>query len=610
MQEIGDNTTTPDTKPQKSKAAVASFSLGVFGLPLFPITAPLAIIFGIVALNKIKKRKGQLTGKWFAITGITLPPLIIAFVAILFSMDAPPIENDWSVADMRSAAPEYSDSYDLLVSLRDIDYFNTPTSAGSDSRTINRIKELSSSVLSGKTNSLDLISAKAQEHAIEIESIWTSLIEARQIIKTLSTYKEIADLTEQKYEPEDTFWAAYKQTAQLYWLHATIMCERGNTIESSNEIVEFDSVSRKLIMNSRTVISYLVAYATISKDIKIANFMINHAESSTESVEILAEHFKPLTENQTSLRNAAISEYLTFKNALETNSFEFWHRDTEYSVSEAKEDWLLRHNSTLRLYRNTLESFYQINEDSKPLPLWPLGVDGLGRNSIDFDNWDSEPMPDLYMTYNPDGAILTSIYMPALQKVIEVKTKYLVSDDLFQIVLAMRLGKKYDLTARAYGGEYIVDIDKEIIFSVGPDEEAYTDDDISLPINPEVLGLVGTKTKIQEIAALKARATDCWDKRKANIAKLKKLTQQREKMLFGGMVTSKGKRLFAETDVVLNEMIANGNEVVRCLTKLEEMGVDFSELECASYVEDKPLPAGMPMPGMPGMPKMPGMPSK
>ena len=120
-------------------------------------------------------------------------------------------------------------------------------------------------------------------------------------------------------------------------------------------------------------------------------------------------------------------------------------------------------------------------------------------------------------------------------------------------------------------------------------------------------------TTEQEIAALKARATDCWDKRKANIAKLKKIKQQLDKMFFRGMVTSKGKKLFAEMDVVLNEMIANGNEVVACLTKLEEMGVDFSELECASYVEGSPFPAGMPgmpMPGMPKMPGMPGMPSK
>ena len=51
-----------------------------------------------------------------------------------------------------------------------------------------------------------------------------------------------------------------------------------------------------------------------------------------------------------------------------------------------------------------------------------------------------------------------------------------------------RLGKDVSLKARAYGQEYIVDVPNKKIFSPGPDGKAGTKDDITLRINPEVLG--------------------------------------------------------------------------------------------------------------------------
>ena len=63
-----------------------------------------------------------------------------------------------------------------------------------------------------------------------------------------------------------------------------------------------------------------------------------------------------------------------------------------------------------------------------------------------------------------------------------------VHDDLLHIVLNKRLGKEVSLKARAYGDEYIVDVENKKIFSPGPDEKAGTKDDIKLRINPEVLG--------------------------------------------------------------------------------------------------------------------------
>jgi hypothetical protein len=63
-----------------------------------------------------------------------------------------------------------------------------------------------------------------------------------------------------------------------------------------------------------------------------------------------------------------------------------------------------------------------------------------------------------------------------------------IYDDLLQIVLNKRLGKDVYLKARAFSDEYIVDVENRKILSPGEDGKAGTKDDISLPINPEVLG--------------------------------------------------------------------------------------------------------------------------
>ena len=74
-------------------------------------------------------------------------------------------------------------------------------------------------------------------------------------------------------------------------------------------------------------------------------------------------------------------------------------------------------------------------------------------------------------------------------RLFEIKKMILIKDDLFQIVLAMRMDAEYSLKARAYSDEYIIDLERKIIYSPGPDGEPFTDDDIKLEISPEVLGL-------------------------------------------------------------------------------------------------------------------------
>ena len=78
-------------EPRISKLAMASVILG--SLTVFCVTWPIfalpAIVCGVLALVKINKNKGQLTGTFLAVAGI-LVPVIMTFFVLLASAIALP----------------------------------------------------------------------------------------------------------------------------------------------------------------------------------------------------------------------------------------------------------------------------------------------------------------------------------------------------------------------------------------------------------------------------------------------------------------------------------------------------------------------------------------
>jgi prepilin-type processing-associated H-X9-DG protein len=72
-----------------SALAITSMVLGILSFCTFLITAPFAIIFGIISLIMIAKSKGRLKGMGFAITGIAVPVAALPFVAISLGVMLP-----------------------------------------------------------------------------------------------------------------------------------------------------------------------------------------------------------------------------------------------------------------------------------------------------------------------------------------------------------------------------------------------------------------------------------------------------------------------------------------------------------------------------------------
>ena len=104
----------------------------------------------------------------------------------------------------------------------------------------------------------------------------------------------------------------------------------------------------------------------INENILTANAIVNDQRTPMSTVELISEHFIPLTNEQTSLRNSILSEYLLMKSFF-----------SEISEQSAVEKILpLKKNSMLRLYRNFYEGWMDADEGTQnvtktKLSVWP-----------------------------------------------------------------------------------------------------------------------------------------------------------------------------------------------------------------------------------------------
>ena len=507
----------PDAKT--SGLAIASLVLAILSFLTLFITAIPAIILGIVGLVKIEKSAGRLKGKGFAAAGITITVIacltVVPTIFFLWCLDAPPIPNDYTIADFRSAPSEYAKSFELLKSL-----------TTKNNNTVERLPTSDAPAIGLSTKDIDLlenifetimateISGIPNAYAIDIEQAWAKAEKARDIIDQLNTFTEIADLTEPGVGAEVMFERNFIHLARLYQAYALLQTEQGKIQTITIELIKLDSVFRKLSLNVRPLVAKLVCLLCIEVDIVTANSITNNPGASQESIELLAGHFSPLTKEQTSLRNGVMFEYLLAKDFLTEESdqsatvstllfirnsilwlYRKFYPPPEGVVTEEFEYRVMRNtplfkrNSTLRLYRNFWDGLLNALEESggatsARLSVWPTICPF--RQTVSFQN--RQPLPLVYRCYNPVGSwFIQMLRVPtrALSRGISTTE---VRDDLLQIVLNKRLGKEVSLKTSIYSDEYILDVENKQILSPGPDGEIGTKDDIKLMINPEVLG--------------------------------------------------------------------------------------------------------------------------
>jgi hypothetical protein len=464
-------------KAKTSRLAILSLMLALPSLFFFILTGIPAIIIGIVSHFKIKHSNGKLKGRPISIAAIILAPVLMCGFILLWSLDAPPIPNDYTIADLRSAPADCAESYELLKKLTDPNnnLIMQPSYSNAEEGVINNILD---AIINEKTAEIfDLV----RNNADIIQQVWDNNEKARDIIHQLNEFSEIADLYEPSFTDEPLHIAALIYLSRIYQAYAYLQVEPKDIHKFTIELIEMDSVFRKLSINARLPIIKLCCFVITSNNIPAANTIANNPGTPQESIELLAEHFTPFTNEQMSIKNLALFEYLFMKFIISETSKELTLKATP----------AFKINSTLRIYRNHCEdliSTVEVTNDakSKRLKVW--------SSCYPFDEptfpKKNEKMCLIYRCYNPAGSLLQKIRnSDTLTSIPEKSLKIKIKNDLFQIVLNKRLGKEVELTARAYSDKYIIDVENKIIFSPGPDGESGTKDDIKLPINPEVLGI-------------------------------------------------------------------------------------------------------------------------
>jgi hypothetical protein len=422
-------------KAKTSKMAIFSFVLAISSLLFFVFTGLPAMLYGFVSLKKIRKSEGKLKGKSFAKAGLFLPIPLMCIFFLIWRMDAPPISNDYTITDLRSAPADCAESYELLKYLTEQfyepeningaldnlvstiesktekkvhleiseDFIEQPHDSNTtyiglsweERDIINKILyDIDQALL---TNNHNEISKIIDSNAVIIQQLWEKTAKARDIIHQLNDFPEIADLYEPNFDANPINMIPLIDLCRLYQLYAHTQKELNDIHNFTTELIEIDSVFRKLSLNARLLITKLSCYIIISNNILTANNIANKTEASQESIELLIEHFKPLSKEQLSLKNPLIFEYLSMKLIVLETPIEPINRVIT----------MFKKNSTLRLYSNKcVDKLFALGEmnidENEKFHVWP-----------DFLPFEEPAIPTgrekfafFYRKYNPVGSLL------------------------------------------------------------------------------------------------------------------------------------------------------------------------------------------------------------
>ncbi len=99
----------PMLPTKTSGLAIASLVTGLIGVAPFPIVAPLAIIFGHMAMSRIKKSSGQVSGFGMALAGT-----ILGYVGLVWCITA------MIIISGATASTEESDRHGCFMNTRNV----------------------------------------------------------------------------------------------------------------------------------------------------------------------------------------------------------------------------------------------------------------------------------------------------------------------------------------------------------------------------------------------------------------------------------------------------------------------------------------------------------
>ncbi len=440
-----------------SRAAKAAFVLGLVSFGLSFLAAVPGLVVGMVGLVNIGRSEGRLKGRRLAIAGMACCCVSLVFLGGLWmwSLDAEPLAEDYTVEDLAYAGAEYDETWALIESLEagSEDSYEVLREMGG------RVGRLLEEPDGGEI--ADVLSGYAEA----IERLWEQSEADRRIIRRLAEFEYINDLSEPALRPDKS----YKRIAylgNLYFLHALLEAGRGDDVGACETLGEINSLMRRLCVSSRGSITKLTCFAVLGRGLQAATFLLNDPETSDAALEVLARDYVALSDEAMSMRNCIIFEYLAAKM--------MWEDTVPSGVSSLA----AKRNSYMRVLRNLCEEQLACQRKAglEPLCVWPRYYPYRPRVSAEGLFTGGR----LYMMYNPVGSMLLVFARPVAGRASEWIR---ATDDMFGILLAMRMGREYSMDARDGGEEYVIDAEEMMIYRPGEDGRPYR----KLPINPEVL---------------------------------------------------------------------------------------------------------------------------
>ncbi|MCK4998115.1 MAG: DUF4190 domain-containing protein, partial [Anaerohalosphaera sp.] len=429
-----------------SKAAIVSFVLGV----LCPFTVLLSFLpavgLGWIGLSKI--RHYGLRGAWLAWLGILLPIISLVGFLTLWAWDMEPIENDYTVADLRSVPADCEESYSYFLDLLEKDeekipendkvimYMgerllipsgtrDIPLGLGLDGDDYNKLHEISRNETI-KTNTAELLQI-VMENRSGIEHLWLKAEKGRKLVEKLNSYPEIADLMEpfSLASNDNVLWYSNLNTLRkIYRYYLLLQAELGNFEIAVDNLIVMDSVGWKLKANNRLHITSFSCIKIIDQCEDIAAIIATNPTCDLDSRQKLKDYYSQ--KRELSFENEIIFGYLIEKATLE---------DIIEKAGSFRNTFLIKKNSTLRLLHNYAndglqamgyrefdnEDFYSISRFQK-------------ETLLTFDD-NRGSLERLYSIYNPAGLKLIYEILYSVSGGSRIRQKHNISRSLLVSIL-------------------------------------------------------------------------------------------------------------------------------------------------------------------------------
>ena len=373
--------------------------------------------------------------------------LLLALPLIVLAIDASPVIDDYSRADIAPPSKKAEESYDVFMTYR-------------------RGKEPDFKINAPHVLNLETIT-NALPYAEEIEKAWKDISVGRKYIEKLDSFEQIVDLIPRiklDFETPMINFMSNRIFAYVYCAYVVLKAEEGKPEEGVRNLVQLHSVCRKALPNCVLLVPKMIWVAIARGNIETAYLIATKQNCTPETLEILKTGFDPLTHEDVSIRRPMIAEYLCVR---------------EFYLTVGKKPLPQSFLKKTALIFSPI--FFNRNRTIRELKKrYDLIIAGASKCPPDIPNTIDELYNNTPRLRNPWGQMMYMAALPSFSKAAEMSSKIKVLSDLLAITLSSRSGQEINLPDFYTGKAYIIDEKTGAAMSAGPDGLLGTEDDIKL----------------------------------------------------------------------------------------------------------------------------------